>query len=215
MHSSFVFKYAKLKAAVAFSLALLFVSYVNAATLTVPDAFVVKEIDGKKVSKGFFSKETKIDLIKGEHVLVLFYEDLFEELEFGFGGSTTVKSEPFVIKFILDKQQSLQLISPTIKNQKSAQLYAKSPQVMIKDEKGKLLVLEYADFAEYKAVKDLKTMVALAQKSTPKIVEPKSVQLTPQQEPVLSPQSLSMLKFWWQKASNKEKEQFKQYIIAQ
>lgn len=214
-------------------LALIFVAQVNAASLTVPDVYVVKEMDGQKVSKGFFAKETEVALKKGEHILVLFYKDLFEDFEFGLGSSITVTSAPFVIKFILDEQQSLFLTSPKIKNQKSAKLYAKSPKVMLKDAKGEQLAIKYVDFAEYKAVKELNEMMVLAQKSSanhskalalqastkaivapvPLMTENKSVVKKTETKTTLMPQSLPMLKFWWQKASPQEKAQFKQYIV--
>ena len=70
---------------------------VSAATLTISDNLVIRDIDNKSVEQGILSKPQVFRLIQGEHILVLKYKDVFEDLEFG--EERLVKSDYFVVKF--------------------------------------------------------------------------------------------------------------------
>ncbi len=56
---------------------------VNAASLTVTDNLVLRDVDDKAVEHGFLSKKQTIDLTQGEHALVIKYKDVFEDLDMG------------------------------------------------------------------------------------------------------------------------------------
>ncbi len=49
---------------------------VNAASLTVTDNLVLRDVDDKAVEHGFLSKKQTIDLAQGEHALVIKYKDV-------------------------------------------------------------------------------------------------------------------------------------------
>ncbi len=204
-------------------------------TLIAPEALLIKEVDGKKVSKSFFDKTTKVELAKGSHVVVLQYEDIFENLEISFDSYDTIKSKKFMIKFVVENQQQVMISTPEIGNLAAAKEFVQSPKVLLVDEKKQKVPFSYQSFARYKAKKELAEMKALANESTvsaPKVVPnvtiaapvsmnmPSSTASTQASTQTLvkapknaqMPQSLSMLKFWWNNASKKEQQIFKTFI---
>ena len=199
-------------------------------TFIAPEALLVKEVDGKRISKSFFDKTTKVKLTKGINIVVLQYEDVFENLEISFDNFDTVKSEKFVIKFRVENQQQLTLSTPEIEDIFAAKKFAKSPEVFLLDENKQKIQLSYESFARYKARKELAEMKALANESTTSIAPnvavtaPMSMNIptVPTQVSTQTlvkapknaqmPQSLSMLKFWWNNASKTEQETFKAFI---
>jgi len=200
----------------------------SATTLTVSDNIIISEVDNKVIEHGFIGKKSTFTLKQGEHAVVVRYKDVFEDLDFA--EDRVVESQNFVVKFTLAKEQQVKLTTTKIKNLSQAERFAKAPELNLVDEDNKQLVLELVDVADYKlarqvniAVSSLATQTASHSAVLPAEVkssaQAKQASATLQQKMTTSSNtlaqvdSLTMLKYWWQTASNTEKDQFKQFLI--
>ena len=111
--------------------------HVHASVLTIPDNIIVLSVNGEEQVNSFFAKETQLTLEQGEHVLVLKYQDFFEDWD----DHTKVTSKPFIALFTLSKTQlqNSTLIMKTIVLEELAQAkrFAKNPHVVISTAQGK------------------------------------------------------------------------------
>ena len=114
----------------------LFCSFsVSATKLSVENSLMVKEIDNKIVSQGFLSQTTTFELSKGDHVVVLKYKDVYENLDFG--DEELVESPLFVVKFSTNNETKVTINTPKIRNLNVAKHYAKMPKVLVNDNEKK------------------------------------------------------------------------------
>jgi uncharacterized protein YccT (UPF0319 family) len=205
-----------------------------AASLTVTDNLIVTEINNKVVDHGFIGNKSSFSLEPGNHALIIHYKDVFEDLDFA--EDRVVKSKEFVVKLTITKQKQLKLSTVSIKNLAQAEAYAKSPELTLTDENNSQIELELENVSDYKiaqkvdiavnsyvskqAVKNEKQLKTPETSIAPKIdkrapisqstilpTKPKHVDNT-----LIQVKSLTMLKFWWQSASDEEKKQFKRHI---
>ncbi len=198
-----------------------------ATTLTVSDNLIVSEVDDTIVEHGFISKKATFTLKQGEHALIVRYKDVFEDLDFA--EDRVVESQSFVVKFSVENEKQLKLATVSIKNLSDAKAFAKSPELVLKNERNKELKIELENVSDYKVAKQVDLAVnAYVSKQTvekskkPLLVETaaatKSIALSNNKQKtsntLLQVDSLVMLKYWWKNASAQEKIQFKQYITA-
>ncbi|QBY05812.1 DUF2057 domain-containing protein [Thalassotalea sp. HSM 43] len=189
------------------AMALLFSSALSATELVVPDTFSVLRVNGEEHSTSFFARESKVTLEPGQNVVVLKYSELFDDdME---DHHTTIRSKPFILLFSIagDEQLTFSYTKPI--DSDSAKLFAKDPQVQLIDSQGKAIAMVNQSLASYEDEVMRETMNRRQQ------IVKKSLQS--EQAPVAnqSPQSLSMLKYWWQQASQQDKEAFLQYLEEQ
>ncbi|KGJ92011.1 YccT family protein [Colwellia psychrerythraea] len=187
---------------------------VNAASLTVTDNLVLRDVDNKAVEHGFLSKKQTIDLTQGEHALVIQYKDVFEDLDMG--EDRLVKSDYFVVKFVVTNQQELLLSTSKISDLASAERFAKNPELILTDEVKQELVLELETLSDYKlGLQVTKVVTTLA---TPAVnVQDNGTASMPDKQDFNSQvinkvDTVPMLKYWWQKANKSEKEDFLNFI---
>ena len=207
---------------------------ISAATLSVSDNLVLRELDDKRLSDGFFadafSNTAAIELSKGSHTLLIKYKDVYEDIDFA--EERLVESEFFIVKFTLNEQQHLKLRTPDIKGLSAAEKFAQSPEIMLLDENAIALPLTLEKQSDYKLAKQVEKVVTALPIQSQKVNESNQVSLSNKHtgsveqvnvnstaekqsfnEQVLSKtQSLPMLKYWWQKASDKDKEDFILYV---
>jgi len=197
----------------------------------VEDSLIVKEIDNKAFSHGFLSQKTKFSLAKGEHAVVIKYKDVFEDLDFG--EEELVESALFVAKFNSNDQDVITIKTPKIRNLKVAKHYVKMPEVIVTDSKNNKLSVEHQTYSEYKTEQEVSTVLAHIAKVTPNTIKTQPVQLAKKSTTAIviaakvnkvllkekkniqssnRMNSLSMLEYWWQQASDEEKLAFKQKI---
>lgn len=196
-----------------------------AATLKVSDNLIVSEINDKSVEHGFLGKKSVFELGQGTHAVILRYKDVFEDLDFA--EERVVESKEFVAKFTITDEQQLNLTTIEIKNLARARSFSMSPVLKLEDEHDKPLSIKLEKVADYKlakqvdiAVNSLTSKQAVKKPKEPILTTPTKV-ATPtetvdiKQQPhhvLIQINSLAMLKYWWQNASNEEKKHFKQYI---
>lgn len=194
-----------------------------AVTVNVSENLIISEVNDKTVDNGFIGQQSSFELSKGNHAFVVRYKDVFEDLDFA--EERLVESQDFVVKFTITDQKQLRLSTIKIKNLAGAEYFAKSPKLILKDRRNNQLPLSLEKVADYKLAKQVDIAVnSLASK-----------QVIPTKSPVLSTtatvttksnatvtkasgdnnlkqiNSLTMLKYWWQNASNDEKQRFKQF----
>lgn len=189
----------------------------SAAELTVTDNLILRDVDDKAVEHGFLSKKQTIELSPGKHVLVIKYKDVFEDLDLG--EDRLVKSDYFVVKLVVENQQKLFLSTSKISDLASAERFVKSPEVILLDEHKQELVLELETFSDYKLGKQVTKVVTTL--SAPVVIsQNNSTTMTTAAEDsqafnnkvIDKVDTVPMLKYWWQKANQEEKENFLIFI---
>lgn len=195
-----------------------------ATTLTVSDNLIVSEIDDKKVENSFLSNQSTFSFSQGEHALILRYKDVFEDIEFA--EDKLVESKKFVVKFTSLNEQNLILTTAEIKNLAAAEIFSKSPELILTDENKKQLPIKFETVEDYKLAKQVDIAINsqepiqdVTYKANPELTttaaisSAKEVSSTKTTDNTLSQiQSLKMLKYWWNKASAQEKQAFQHYI---
>jgi uncharacterized protein YccT (UPF0319 family) len=187
---------------------------VNAASLTVTNNLVLRDVDDKAVEHGFLSKKQTIDLTQGEHALVIKYKDVFEDLDMG--EDRLVKSDYFVVKLVVKNQQKLFLSTSKISDLASAERFAKNPELVLLDENKQEMVLELETLSDYKLGQQV-TKVVTTLSSPAVIAQTNGTTSTSgtqdfNNQVINKVDTVPMLKYWWQKASKDEKEDFLNFI---
>jgi uncharacterized protein YccT (UPF0319 family) len=199
-----------------------------AATLSVSDNLIVTQIDNKSVDHGMLGNKSTFSVNKGSHALIIFYKDVFEDVDFA--EDRVIKSKDFVVKFSIKEEKQLNLATIAIKNLAQAESFSKSPTLVIKDERNKIIEIELENVSDYKIAQQVDIAVNtyasnqnIKNDKTPKLakkdVVSKPIILTSNKQQtgntLIQVNSLNMLKYWWQKASVQEKNQFKQNITSE
>jgi uncharacterized protein len=201
-----------------FCASILFCSFVavkaNAASLTVTDNLVLRDVDNKAIEHGFLSKKQTIDLTPGEHALVIKYKDVFEDLDMG--EDRLVKSDYFVVKLVVTNQQKLFLSTSKISDLAAAERFAKNPELILLDEDKKEMVLDLETLSDYKLGQQVTKVVTTL--ATPAVIaQSNGTTSTPSSQDFNSQvinkvDTVPMLKYWWQKANKDEKADFLNFI---
>jgi len=196
-----------------------------AATLKVSDNLIVSKVDDQSIKHGFLGKKSEFELAQGSHAIILRYKDVFEDLDFA--EERVVESKEFVVKFTISKEEQLNLETKIIKDLAQAQSFAKSPKLKLISDYNEYLVVELQTVADYKLAKQVHFAVnTLASKQEIKkskesiLTKPTAASalavITPSNQKanntLIQVNSLAMLKYWWQNASDKEKKHFKNHI---
>jgi len=187
---------------------------VLAVTVNVSDNLIVSEVNDKSVDNSFIGQKSSFDLNQGDHVLIVRYKDVFEDLDFA--EERLVESQEFVVKFTITDQEQLELSTIKIKNLVAAEKFSKSPKLKLKDGHDNQLNLTLEQVSAYKLARQVDIAVnslASQQKSqTKNATSAVTAVATGQSEKTtIQISSLAMLKYWWQNASTDEKQRFKQY----
>ena len=200
-----------------------------AATLSIADNLVLRELDDKRIDDRFFSSKQSVQLSKGRHTLLVKYKDVYEDLDFA--EERLIESELFIVKFNLTNQQKLKLMTPEIKNLLAAEKFSQSPEIIIVDENNTALILQLEKHNDYKLAKQVEKVVTALPKSDVIANETRQVnaysetasiakkqgnlqneEQTFNEQVLTQAKSLPMLKYWWQKASEKDKQAFILYM---
>ncbi len=189
---------------------------VSAAKLTITDNLVIRDIDDKAVEQGFLSTKQTVELAQGKHTLVIKYKDVFEDLDMG--EERLVKSDYFVVKFKVENQQALFLSTIKISDLAQAEHFVRTPELTLLDENKEALVLDLEKLSDYelskqvtKVVTTLSAPVAVTKNNS----QPPNMTKETQdfnQKVINEVDAVPMLKFWWHKASENEKEDFLHFI---
>jgi len=184
--------------------------------LTVTDNLIIRDIDDKAVEQGFLSTKQTVELAHGQHTLVIKYKDVFEDLDMG--EERLVKSDYFVVKFNVKNQQTLFLSTIKITDLAQAERFVRTPELTLHDEDKRTLVLDLETLSDYELSKQVTKVVTTL--SAPVVVTKSNSQITNMtkdtqdfnQKVIDEVDAVPMLKFWWNKASQGEKEDFVDFI---
>jgi len=206
--------------------ALLLVSGISftatATTLTITDNLVLRDVDDKAVDTGFFSRKNTINLAQGSHTLVLKYKDVFEDLDMG--EESLIKSDYFVVKFLIKEQQALILSTTKIRDLAAAERFSRSPELILLDEAKQEVVLELQKLSDYELAKQVTQVVSklsvpvLEAQNNSHVSSVSNASNTNKDEQIFNKKVINnidavpMLKYWWQKATQEEKAHFLHFI---
>ena len=191
---------------------------VSAARLILSDNLVLRDIDDKAVEHGFLSNKQTIDLTQGEHTLVIKYKDVFEDVDFG--EEKLIKSDYFVVKFLIKEQELLFLTTSDINGLDEAERFVNSPELILTDENREEIKLDLEDLANYTLNKKITSVVSslLIPADAPKYND--KTQVINKKDNVLHDRVIShvnneavpMLKYWWQQASKDQQATFIRFV---
>lgn len=194
----------------------------HAATLNIGRGIELLVVDGEKFQSPFgYSPETTIELDGGNHQLLIRFNQQYKE------NSRTkhFTSKPYI--FQLDLQgRDAEILSLPLRTRSQAQSYfMREPQWQLKYSNGELVTLNSTEIKGKGVVpfRDLEKLVAeynqahgiAIEKGTPVDLEKVAVQVTEQGEIKVTGDSLTQLKMWYTKASDKEKKAFKIWMAEQ
>ena len=188
----------------------------SAATLTITNNLIVRDLDDKAVEHGFLSKKQQLELTQGQHILVIKYKDVFEDLTLG--GDILVDTDYFVVKFSVENQQEFFLSTSNVSDLASAERFVKSPELTLLDEHKQEVVLDLETLSDYKLGKQVAKVVTTL--SAPAVMSKSNGTTTSTTEDgqafnnkvINNVDTVPMLKYWWQKANKDEKENFLIFI---
>ncbi|WP_169303059.1 YccT family protein [Thalassotalea mangrovi] len=176
----------------------------QAAQLTIPDTFEVLAVDGEKRSKSFFTRATELDLAAGQHSVQLQYREMFEDATED--DHQTVRSEPFVIMFSVSADAKLQLLHPLQADVEQAKAFATSPRVQLVDSNNQAIPVEQISQQTYE-----QELMSMQQQRRQQVVK-KSLSDDPTEFTHQGPDNLEMMKYWWQQATDIERQEFIRYL---
>ncbi|WP_394173209.1 DUF2057 domain-containing protein [Thalassotalea litorea] len=176
----------------------------TAAKLTIPDTLEVLVVDGEQQSQSFFTKATNLELEPGQHVVEIQYREMFEhDTE---DHHETVRSEPFILMFNVQADDVLRLAHQQQLDIEQARRFAKSPKVQLNNENGQALVVQQLSQKRYQ--QDLQSM----QQQRRQQVVKKSLSEDPGEFRHQGPDTVEMLEYWWELATDAERQEFIRYL---
>lgn len=176
-----------------------------AVELVIPEEFVVIRVNGEEYSASLLSSETLVDLNVGQNVLVLKYAEMFDDDTEDH--HITIKSKPFILLFSVAQSTNLVFSYPKQSDSEVARQYASNPTVDIVDSKGNKLAIINQSLANYNDT-IMKETITRRQQIVRKSLEDNDKG----QFIKTGPQTTEMLKYWWQQASEKEQNEFLEYL---
>ncbi len=180
----------------------------TAAELIVPEEFIVQRLNSEDYSRSIFSSDTKLNIPEGQNILVLKYSSIFDhDME---DHHITVASKPFIISFSVGKEVKLSFSYPEQFNQEDAKRFAKSPVVKLINPNGNAVAVMIQSLASYNDAAMKQSLLRRDEMAQQTLVQDEDGLMSK-----TSPGNLVMLKYWWQRASTKEKKEFLTFIQAQ
>ena len=188
----------------------------SAATLTYSDNLIIRDIDDQAIEYDLFSQQTTFELSSGHHTLVLKYKDVFEDLDFA--EDRVVKSDYFVVKFTIKDQERLLLTTPKLIDLAAAERFVKSPELMLLDNKKKELILTLEKLGDYELAKQVTKVVTRISALDDEVLINKQTSKNTKLDNEFNKKVMNevdavpMLKYWWKKATEKERASFLQFV---
>lgn len=189
--------------------------------VTFPEELVPLQLDNQPIEQSFFSRIDKLDIPAGQHNLKLKYSDLYEE---DYDDHQTVESAPFWVSITIDAGQNYALTFNRATTLAQAKQFAKAPQVQLRSNQGAQALAKVA--APAPVVQAVQPVVSAMPNNIPSTAPNNSVPNKATAKPVEQTRSAlsapapkavnaqSMLLFWWQQASDAERQAFLQQIKA-
>ncbi|MBS63565.1 DUF2057 family protein [Salinisphaera sp.] len=178
------------------------------AELFVPYQFQVQAIDGTVLRENFYTfdgRDQTLRLAPGEHELVLRYFDLIENNEDRTDDYARVLSEPITVSFTARANSQYAVTGDRPTTPSAGEAFAANPTLAIENRasgdtvSGDVAVAE----PEIDTIRRGNTVFAPVGKT------PSASSDAPQPAPENAPpQSLQMLKYWWNNASQAERDRF-------
>ncbi|MCP4988453.1 MAG: DUF2057 domain-containing protein [Colwellia sp.] len=188
----------------------------NASELTLSDNLVLRDVNDKPVEHSIFQKKQKLTLGSGNHTLVVQYKDVFEDLDMG--EEKLVKSDYFVVKFLLESQQKLILSTIKIRDLAAAERFARQPELTLLDENKQGVVLLLEKLSDYELAKKVTQVVSTLSAPVDNVSTKAKVMKDDKDDKIFNDNvinqvdTMPMLKYWWKKASTEERASFLQFV---
>ncbi|WP_371189225.1 DUF2057 family protein [Thalassotalea maritima] len=197
-----------------------------ATSVVIPSSFAVEQVNGEDIAYSFLAKQRKFPLRAGNNSLVLKYEALFED-EFE-DHHHNVRSKPFIVQFALKGDEALVLQYAIPVDVSAARQFATAPQVVLIDRNNhqQAITSKIESLSSYqqRLAQLIKhdNGIIVTENTASKVNEyndiaPETNNKQQNQEEYQTNnapevKSLSMLKYWWQRATQQEKQAFIDFI---
>ena len=181
------------------------------AELFVPYQFQVQAIDGTVLRDSFNSfdgRDQTLRVAPGKHELVLRYFDLIENTTDRTDDYSRVLSEPITVAFQARANSRYAVVGKRPETPAAGEAFAAEPQLTIENRGSGKTVSGEVSVAEPEAetIRRGNTVYAPVGQASAAAVAAPGPQPAPENAP---PQSLQMLKYWWNSASQAERDRFK------
>lgn len=178
-----------------------------AAQLEIPETISVLKVDNKPKTLSFFSRSTTLDLAEGKHILLLQYKELFENVDED--DHVTIKSEPFVLLLSVNSGESYTLTHAMQTEEVNARKFSEAPTVSVTNKNKEEIKIYTQNLVDFEARAIFNSMDS----NQPSVIQPESnISAERNTEGELvenkNTQAYEMLKYWWQRASKAQQEQF-------
>lgn len=175
------------------------------AELKVPYHFQVQALDGHTLRQSFHSfdaREQRLPITPGAHTLVLRYFDLVDNVADRTDDYTRVLSEPITVEFTAQANRRYAVVGERPETPERARAFAQDPELTIERVDTGAVVSTDVQVAEPKrdVIRRGDTVYAP--------IETTESAAAPPPARNAAPESLQMLKYWWNNAGAEERERF-------
>lgn len=178
-----------------------------AGKLMISETLKVLEINGIEHESSFFEKSTEFAIKPGEQKLLLKYQEFFEDDDENFA---TIRSKPFLFSFIAKENQDYKLATPSLDSESEGKVFAKKPRVILTNNQAQVVEsqVNLLTATAVTAPTAVSSGVTVSSPNNEKSTTADSSQTTSSVVNKNQPTALSMLNYWWQQASEAEKQAF-------
>lgn len=185
----------------------------NAGSITFPENYEVIKVNGKTYSQSFFASESKVELASERNVILYRYNELFEDADFD---HVNIKSEPYVL-LIADSKDTFIVTPPAIKDISQARIYGEKPLLKINNSEQQLVKHQIVSLNDYEKKQFAQSKVEIVEQHQDKenavnLVAKANSTASKDQEiakaKLETSRAFDMLNYWWQQASEQEKQAF-------
>ena len=178
--------------------------------IALPEQIELIAIDGKDLGFRLLNQPDSINLAPGQHVLSLRYKDIFEDYE---GGHSVITSMPLYVNFTAVENGQFAITLKAPKSEQDAYRFAKQPSVEIVDIANGTVVNSDQVTESEQQQNWLDNMFEIKRSKLTDTAEIQpAVQSIDHKNLTKTPNSLEMLRYWWQQADSETKQQFIQEI---
>lgn len=182
-----------------FYLSLGYLPFGFANELVFSDGLLPLEVNNKAISQSFFNKIDRLTLSKGNYLIKLQYQDLFESDD---DDHQWVRSLPFWVSIVISDEGLYRLGYNPLHTVEQANAFAKNPELTLSHPNKQVTILNVSKIPlSFEKNKPMENKLSKSAN-----LKNDSAAITTQ------PSSLEMLNFWWQHASDEQKLQFLQSV---
>ncbi|NMR27687.1 DUF2057 domain-containing protein [Pseudoalteromonas sp. NEC-BIFX-2020_015] len=175
-----------------------------AETVYFPEEIIPLQVGDKKIEQSFFHRIDELDLAPGQYQFKLKYSDLYE---LSYDEHEVIDSEPFWVNVTIASGTDYDVVFNRAENAVAAKVFAEAPQVSLQAKGASLgIPLDLIAAEDITGTKGQKKAPPTGHRTVTTTNNAPASRTAPINEGV--PNAAAMLDFWWQQASEQERQAF-------